>query len=358
LDTILSDQGKKLDIFDLHIEIHAEVARFFSEQKGLTSSMLDVVNLLEKSFSLYHVGGYLKDESGEAVTMLAATGETGRILAEQKFRLKIARNSIVGYVALNNEPRYAPNVADDSSYYQNPMLPYTRCELCIPISYQNRVLGVLDLQADHENAFSNSDIRAFQLLGNLLGALISGRELSERLDKTVLEIDQANKSTIRKSWRNHLQATRRNYYIQLKEKKLNTGSQPDELAQSAIQTEHELQKSVTLENGSRQTIVAVPIKLRNQVIGVLGLHFNGTSIPQDLAQLLEATSTRLALALENARLLEELKMRAERERLVGDITARVRSSTAVQDILSSAAEELGRNLGVSEVVVQLRSTEE
>jgi GAF domain-containing protein len=119
-----------------------------------------------------------------------------------------------------------------------------------------------------------------------------------------------------------------------------------------------MQKSLVLENGSRQTVLALPIKLRNQVIGALDIHFNGTSIPQDLAQLLEATATRLALALENARLLEELKMRAERERLVGDITTRVRSSTAVQDILSSAAEELGRNLGVSEVVVQLRSTEE
>ena len=50
-------------------------------------------------------------------------------------------------------------------------------------------------------------------------------------------------------------------------------------------------------------------------------------------------------------------MRAEREHLVGDISAKVRSTTAVQDILSTAASELGRSLGVSEVIVQLRSEE-
>jgi len=182
--------------------------------------------------------------------------------------------------------------------------------------------------------------------------------MADRLEKVQQDVDQSGKSNIRQSWRNHLQTTRRNYGFQFRDQKLTTDTVPDEHAQSAVENENLIQQTDTLENGSRQTILALPIKLRGQVIGVLDMHFNGASIPQDLMQLLDATSNRLALALENARLLEELKMRAERERLVGDISARVRSSTAVQDILGAAAVELGRSLGVSEVVVQLRSTEE
>ncbi len=358
MTSMLSKQSNELEVFNHHIDLHTEVNRLFTEQKGTAQFLSDVVNLIEKAYSLYHVGVYLKGENGDSVILQAATGETGRVLAEQKFHLKIAKNSIIGYVALNNEPRYAPNVEDDSSYYQNPMLPYTRCELSIPISYQNRVLGILDLQADHENAFSSSDIRSFQLLGNLIGALVSSRMMADRLEKVQQDVDQSGKSNIRQSWRNHLQTTRRIYGFQFKDQKLTTDTVPDEHSQSAVENENLIRQTDTLENGSRQTILALPIKLRGQVIGVLDMHFNGASIPQDLMQLLDATSNRLALALENARLLEELKMRAERERLVGDISARVRSSTAVQDILGAAAVELGRSLGVSEVVVQLRSTEE
>ncbi|NIV30697.1 MAG: hypothetical protein GWN58_14715, partial [Anaerolineae bacterium] len=43
----------------------------------------------------------------------------------------------------------------------------------------------------------------------------------------------------------------------------------------------------------------------------------------------------------------------ERERLIGDITAKIRASTDVQDILETTAEELGRVLGTSRALVRL-----
>lgn len=155
-----------------------------------------------------------------------------------------------------------------------------------------------------------------------------------------------------------MRASRRRYAFRFHEKEVQSDAVQDEHAQSAIQAGEYIQKTITLDNGTQQTVLALPIKLRGQVLGVLDMHFNSTNVPQDLVQLMDATTNRLALALENARLLEEIQVRAEREHLVGDISARVRASTAVDDILGAAASELGRSFGVSEVVIQLRPDEE
>jgi len=72
---------------------------------------------------------------------------------------------------------------------------------------------------------------------------------------------------------------------------------------------------------------------------------------------LEAAADRLALALENARLMEEVKSRAESDRLVSEVSNRVRSATNVDNVLKTAASELGRSLGINEVVVHLITSE-
>ena len=102
----------------------------------------------------------------------------------------------------------------------------------------------------------------------------------------------------------------------------------------------------------------MPIKLRQEVIGVLDIRVQAETVSKELLELLEVTSNRLALALENARLVETVQIRVDRERLVSEISNRVRASTDVDGILRTTAAELGRRLGVSEVVVQLRSDEQ
>jgi len=61
----------------------------------------------------------------------------------------------------------------------------------------------------------------------------------------------------------------------------------------------------------------------------------------------------LGLALESARLFEETQRMAERERLVSEITAKVRASMDVDIILQTAVRELGAALGTDRAFVQL-----
>jgi GAF domain-containing protein len=106
-----------------------------------------------------------------------------------------------------------------------------------------------------------------------------------------------------------------------------------------------------------RTELAVPIVLRGQTIGVLGLedpHGARHWTDEDRA-ITEAVSRQLALALENSRLLEETQRRAAREQLIGGITSRVRETLDMDTMLKTAIREIGDALGLAQVEVRMRS---
>ncbi|HMN60708.1 MAG TPA: hypothetical protein PJ988_10115, partial [Anaerolinea sp.] len=75
----------------------------------------------------------------------------------------------------------------------------------------------------------------------------------------------------------------------------------------------------------------------------------------EMVGLVENAIDRMAISLETMRLLEEIQVRSEREQMVGDIASKVRAATDIDAILRTTASELGKSLGVSEVLVQLTS---
>jgi GAF domain-containing protein len=106
--------------------------------------------------------------------------------------------------------------------------------------------------------------------------------------------------------------------------------------------------------------LAVPISLRGQTLGVLGIEApsDGREWTEEDRALIEAIGEQLAQTLESARLFAETQRRAERERLVSEISARIRASTDIRDILQTTAVELGRALGTSRALVRLVAEEE
>jgi len=67
---------------------------------------------------------------------------------------------------------------------------------------------------------------------------------------------------------------------------------------------------------------------------------------------------QLGVALDSARLFEETQERAERERLVGDLTSRMRASLDIDTVLQTAAQEIRRALNLEEVEVRLGTEEQ
>jgi GAF domain-containing protein len=132
-------------------------------------------------------------------------------------------------------------------------------------------------------------------------------------------------------------------------------------AQDAVQQGHSVATSIQAgEDGGEQTqvnAVAVPIKLRNQVIGVLDLRAENQPIALEAISLTEEVADRLALALENARLFDEARLHAVRERALNQMMARFARSFDVDTVLQTAVRELGQLPRVTEVSVHIGAPE-
>jgi GAF domain-containing protein/HAMP domain-containing protein len=99
--------------------------------------------------------------------------------------------------------------------------------------------------------------------------------------------------------------------------------------------------------------VTVPISLRGERIGGITLRqtTGHKELRPDQMDLVLAVAERVALSLENARLFEETSRRAERERLVTEITTKIRGSNDPEEMIRTAVDELRQALGVSRVEV-------
>jgi K+-sensing histidine kinase KdpD len=104
--------------------------------------------------------------------------------------------------------------------------------------------------------------------------------------------------------------------------------------------------------------LALPLTLRGEVIGALSAHRDGSAEwTQDEIALIQAVTDQLAQTMDGIRLLDETQRRAARERLLREVTARVRSSTDPETVLKSLLREVGTVLGRS-AFVRLGSAEQ
>ena len=96
----------------------------------------------------------------------------------------------------------------------------------------------------------------------------------------------------------------------------------------------------------------VPITLREQIIGQLTLESDDPLSVED-KNLIQSIATQTALALENARLLNESQSIAMREKFVTEITNKIWASTSMDSVLQTTVRELGQILDATEATIEL-----
>jgi PAS domain S-box-containing protein len=219
------------------------------------------------------------------------------------------------------------------------------------------------------------------LLGDIsrrVSGYIESSRLFAQTQAALAEVEATHRSYLRRSWQDHL----RQREILQRSGFLYDGSVEGELthAHPALAPAPDLWRSEmerAVQEGSlaivedrdttgapdtgdslaptERTGMAVPITLRGETIGVLGVEAPGNSHhwTEDDMALIQAVGDQLGQTLETARLFADTQRRAERERLIGEITTKIRASTDMRDILETAAVELGQALGTSRAFVQV-----
>jgi GAF domain-containing protein len=293
---------------------------------------------------------------------MAGTGEAGREMLARRHRLKLGASGVgqglVGYVAASGEPHVAFDVGQDAVHFENPLLPDTRSEIALPLQAGGRVVGVLDVQSNHASAFDEQDIAALRTVADQLAVAIENVRLIDEMQRAIQGSAAISGEYTRQSWQDVARSSSRQGY---RYRGLGVEPAPERSfeADQALQSgQLVVQSRRAADEPEAANVLAVPVKLRDQVIGVLDLRFEGQSVSPEMISLIEQVAERLALSLESARLLRTTQQNAAYQQLLGQVTTRIRRTLDVETVLKTAADQVRQVMGLPEVVIHLKSPSE
>lgn len=322
----------------------AEIARATTAQRDPAALLDEATRLISEQFGYYHTAIFLLDESGLTAALRAASSPEGQKMLADGFRINIADADLVGLVIASGQARVARGAEFDY-----PDLPRTRSEAVLPLRAGERIIGALDIQSESAEAFSPEDLEVLTTLADQIAVAIENARLFEETSQALIEARTVYGQYLGQAWRQIPQQMRLAGFLY-------RGGEPNPLERPLdlpeIQTA--LQSGAPVVEEAAGAVVAVPLKLRDQVIGVLDVRSRepGRKFSASQLTLIRAVAERVALALENARLFEETTRRAERERTVSEISTKIRTTSDPETMLEMALEELKRALGASDVVIR------
>ena len=375
----------------LQFETAAEIARDITSSLDLDELLKKATDLIRSRFEFDHAAVFLKDVSGEFAVIREATGEAGAQMKRSGHKLGVGSKSIVGFVAGNGEVLVVNDTARDATYYANPLLQDTRSEAAIPLKIGDRIVGVLDVQSKKAYGFAGDNLLILQNLADQLAIAVVNSELFAETQEHLAQhrllhhitttaasgttLDEALQSAV-----NGLQVTlggdrvailladREKRVLQVRavvgfaedvfDLRINVGSGITGWAAAHRRSlrVNSVQEDPRYIAGSPNTRseMAVPLIYRSELLGVLNVESEQLSAYTETdEELLGTLGGSLAAIIANARLLEQIRAQAERERVLFEITDKIRRTTDMQTILTTTVSELTRAVGANRAHIRV-----
>jgi GAF domain-containing protein/HAMP domain-containing protein len=335
----------------------SEISRAISTEQRLEILLPLVTRLVSERFDFYHTGIFFVDDTKQFAVLQASNSEGGKRMLARGHRLEVG-TGMVGNVVLSGKPRIALDVGSDAAFFDNPDLPGTRSEMALPLNFRGQTIGVLDVQSIKPGAFTADDTNTLGILADQIAIAIENARLFGQTQQARDEAENLYNQFLRTEWKTFLHKDEKVGYRQTVSggQALNKPIQNEEIRQ-ALQ-----EGRVIILEGNHDKVkpsIAIPVKLRGQTIGILNITSSkNRKWNQDEIGLAQAISDRLALALDNARLLQESQRRAAKEAKIGEVTAKIGASINMRNVLQTAVEELGRALPGSEIMIQFQNSQE
>jgi GAF domain-containing protein len=135
------------------------------------------VNIICDEFGFYYAGVFLIDELGEWAVLRSGRGEAGAAMLAAGHKLKVDGHSMIGAATGQRQARIALDVGDEPVHFKNPYLPRTRSEMALPLVVGDEVIGAVTVQSVEEAAFSDDDITVLQTMADQLAVAIHNANL-------------------------------------------------------------------------------------------------------------------------------------------------------------------------------------
>lgn len=369
----------------------AEIARDVASSLQADQVLIKATNLIRERFGYYHASVFLVDPSGKHAVLHEASGEIGQKMKSAGHRLAVGSRSLVGQAVTKAETVVSNNTRQNPNYYPNPLLPDTRSELVVPLKAGNRVIGALDVQSDRVNAFQTEDIHTLEILADQLSMAIENANLYARAQENLVKHRLLHQMTTAASTSANLseaiQRTVFNLRTTLGEERvafyladqegnlfLHTalGYEGMEVNQFHIQTSRQLPALAAREqhpirvshlpagpespavHPNTRSALSVPVLFSDELLGVLCLESDHLErFDESDQEIIGALGDSLAAILTNARLVDQIRQQVERQRMLYEITSKIRRSVDIETILRTSVNEISRAVGARKAHIRI-----
>lgn len=299
-----------------------------------------ITQIISNEYEFQIVNLFLIDDQNENLVLVGSNNEIGTNLISSGLRVNLKEKGFLQMVIANGEAAAFPSDKEGSSihnlfeYFKSPY------GFAVPLKIGKNNIGLLDIQGITISSFSEDDLVSIQLLANQIAVAVdNARLLSENKDN-LMQLESVIGAATYDAWSKRI-SQRVNSF-----KYSSTGTVKETQPKS---------KEIALEESSKTNTIETQISLKGQKIGIITVNRAKDNPWQESEQLLmDDIASQVALALENARILEAAQRKAAQELVISELSA----TPETDSILRNAAEILGKLLGNSKVTVKLQSNDE
>ena len=372
----------------IQLEAVRKVTQRIAPMLELDDLLHQVVTQVQTRFGYDHVHIFLVDsDSGATLEFRAGANPMIQNLMKQGDSLPIGERGLVNWVAATGESILCNDVSTHPNFHYYEPLSNTQAEISVPLRYGEWVLGVLDVQSEHKDAFDENDLFVLQSLADLVAISIENCYLFRERERRIQELTTLNKIAetivVSLDYDETLMAIMRQIYQAFN---VEAGSllllENNQLVfRVTLSPQAEVIKSHTLDMGQgiagwvaekgqpllvpdarsdprwypdvdantefeTRSILCVPMKAKDEIIGVIELlnPLDGRQFTQEDQGLLESISTSAVIAIENAKLHQQTQQRLEEVSTLYTLANRMTSSLELPVVLDAIVNILRRVL--------------
>ncbi len=343
LEERVSERTAEIEAKTAQMRSSTVIARTVAEIQNIDDLLRAITTLTTEQFGYYHIGLYLLDENKKTAFLQSASSEVGKPLIGQGFHIEPNRRNPL-YLVVTQNKSHVSSDADGAQFLKDPNFPLTRSRMALPLSIRGKVMGILDIHSDQTRAFTAQDAETMQILADLAAISIDNVRLINEARNLVNQLEANTAYQTRETW-----------------SKLTSRHTPAYLYTPAgIRPIFSPKKSAY--DGEDGAVLKVNLNLHGQSIGKIKLKRKGVNArwSERERELVEKIASQVSLALENSRLVDEAQKNALRDKMIANVSARVRETLDIESVIRTATTELRRvfDLKEAEINVGLQQSQE
>ncbi len=304
----------------------------------------------------YCVGLYLLAGDGVSAVLGAEAGMQDAGLSPCRQRVAVGDGTTVGQCLATDKVLAWPETGEQASHFERVFQAGARSELAVPLRSRGHVLGAISVYSDRLETFARGFVAVLENTGDQLACALERLRLGQAMQEAGWG---GSETSTAQAWRELLR-TRGSWGYRYADGQVESAGEEWPAEMTEALRRGRLVPANPISQAEAETaqggILAIPVKVRDQVVGVLGFRKaeETATWTQRETRVLELVVAELGDALMAAQLYEDAQSTAVRQQIVGELSSRMRQTLDVEAVLRTAAAEVRQALGLSEVVVRLQ----